>query len=138
MTNKGRILVIEDNKDHINLINQLNNKYKFTIDIGHNLHDFIELTSNGTYFDLILCDIDLDYQLEGLDILDYYKKQELKGDIYAYTLSSENEVLFLEKGFKKVIKKDLNNLNGIFLELFNQKNGKLQEKQDSIFIAEKI
>ena len=83
MTNKTNILVIEDNQEHIELIKALNKEFNYHIDIGMNISDFNKLILTKTYH-LILCDLHLQYQLEGLDILKSFKRYNLDSKIYAY------------------------------------------------------
>ena len=114
MINRPRILVLEDNQDHIALINILNKDFNFDIDVGHNMFDFLQFIKDSKY-DLLLCDLNLQYQLEGLDILKFFLSHKLVTKIFAYTSNLTDDNFFLEKGFNGVIRKNL----GEFKQLFN-------------------
>lgn len=116
MINKVKILLIEDSSEHIDLITILSSRYGYQIKIGKNLADFKRLLNNCEY-DLILCDLDLQYHLEGLDILKFFKKSKLTTQIYAYTSHSAEDTFFSEQGFHGVIKKNFNELKELFDQL---------------------
>jgi CheY-like chemotaxis protein len=111
-----KILLIEDNKDQIFLIKKLSNDFNLDLDVGNNKTDFLNLINKKTY-DIIICDIDLDYKFEGLDILEIFKKSNLKGKIYAFTSSAHNSEFFLEKGFHGFIEKSLKTTMSFFRQL---------------------
>lgn len=110
--------MIEDNQEHIDLINILNRDFNYLIDVGRSISDFKNLITSKDY-QLILCDLNLQYQLEGLDILKSFKQYKLTSKIYAYTSNTAEDDYFLEKGFHGVIKKNLNELEKLFVHLLN-------------------
>lgn len=121
MINKQRILVLEDDQDHIALINILNNEFKFDIDVGNSIFDFLRFIKDSKY-DLILCDLNLHYQSEGLDILKSFHSHKLDSKIFAYTSNSNEENFFIEKGFNGVIRKNLGELKQLFNNLILNKS----------------
>ena len=139
MGNKGTILLIEDNEDQINLVNLLNKEFNFKIDIVHNLREFNQIIGLSSY-DIILCDIDLSYASEGLDILEVYKLSQMHGKIFAYTLSSNEEDFFIQKGFERVIKKNMDQLKLLFkdLERKSKKKNNILPNHISTFILKQI
>lgn len=115
MNNPSKILLIEDDSEQIDLITLLSSHYDCQIKVGKSIDDFQSLIEKND-FELIICDLNLQYQLEGLDILKSYKQNKLTAKIYAYTSYSAEDTFFLEQGFHGVIKKNFTELR----ELFNQ------------------
>ena len=139
MVNKGSILLIEDNEDQINLVSLLNREFNFKIDVVHNLKEFDQIIVQSSY-DIILCDIDLSYASEGLDILEVYKLSQMHGKIFAYTLSSNDEDFFIQKGFERVIKKNMEELKQLFKDL-ERKSKKINfflPNQINTFISKQV
>ena len=93
MSNNPKFLAIDDNEDHIELIRLLNKSFNFQIDFGINIFDFLSHVNKFNY-DVILCDLNLHYQKEGLDILKSYQQYGLKSKISAYTSNSADESFF--------------------------------------------
>ena len=101
------------------MINILNNEFNFEIDVGHSIFDFLQFIKDSQY-DIILCDLNLEYKMEGLDILKSFKNfhtRRLDSKIYAYTNNTNEEKFFLDKGFNGVIRKNLNELKQLFTNL---------------------
>ena len=121
MENTTNILVIEDNPDHVALMNILNREFNFCIDIGSSLIDFQNMIREKNY-DLIICDINMRYETEGLDILKLYKNYNLKSKIVAYTASAKDSDFFINLGFDSLIRKNLLEIRLLFKSMSQMEN----------------
>jgi DNA-binding response OmpR family regulator len=90
-------------------------RHNIKIIIGHNTSDYLLLTKKYR-FDYIFCDINLDYEFEGVDIVKMHKKRNLKRKIVAFTSGNFTDEMIFKLGFDFYLNKNIESV-----ELFIRK-----------------
>ncbi len=78
--------------------------------VGSNTSDYLTLTKSNR-FKYVFCDINLDYNKEGFDIVKLHKKRKLKSKIVAFTSSNISQELINKHGFDFFLEKKMDHLS---------------------------
>ena len=114
-----KLLLIEDNLEIIFLAKDLAKRFNISLTLGRNTSDYLLLTKNRKY-DFILCDLNLDYDFEGFDIIKFHKKSKNKSKIIAFSSENISPEIFLSNGFDDVLQKQFNHIYSFFEKFSNK------------------
>ena len=115
MYNKIKILLIEDNLDIIEIVKAKARKIPdIELVVGSNTLDFLD-NVNRKNFDIILCDINLDFEGEGLVIVELFQRMDINAEIIAFTGSMHlTKEYLLNAGFSDVYYKNFKVIDHLF------------------------
>lgn len=107
--NQIDVLLIDDNKGISDIFKDLTKKFVFTIKFAKNTHEFIHFIENYK-FRFIICDLNLDYKLEGLFIAQLFfelkKTQHLTSKIINLASESNDHKDLVKNSFDFPLKKN--------------------------------
>ena len=107
-------MLIEDDKNIIDILKILSKKNNLSIKSVINTGAFLSLIKQKYKFKVILSDINLDYEFEGFDIAKIFhnlsQKRKQNTKLIAFTALMLPKEFFQDKGFDSVIYKDFNNI----------------------------